>query len=182
MTNLDLKKLKRTIAQNKNRLYSAMEGDDFVNPDMLDYALSVIHSQNAYINALESNRGVGKLKARALVSPAIYKHFKDKYYATIGVAKKLKKEGISEADINSKIVFIAEYTEATDNANLEVKILEINGNYYHLRDDLSDLVLYKSLYDNHRAYVRDIDMFLSEVDKEKYPNVEQEYRFELVRY
>ena len=44
------------------------------------------------------------------------------------------------------------------------------------------LVLYKSLYDDAIPYVRPYDMFMSEVDKEKYPNVEQKYRLELVRY
>lgn len=181
MSSLTLKKLKKTIVENKNRLYNAMEVDDLVNPNMLDYALTVIHSQNAYINALEEVKGVSKNK-RELVSPAIYKHFKDKYYATVGVVKAIGGVSLSEEDIDSKIVLIAEYTEAKDSESLEVKIINLDGVYYHLRDDLSDLVLYKSLYDNHRAYVRDIDMFLSEVDKEKYPNVEQEYRFELVRY
>lgn len=41
-----------------------------------------------------------------------------------------------------------------------------------------DMVIYQDTNNNHKIYARPIDMFLSEVDKEKYPNVEQHYRFE----
>jgi len=41
------------------------------------------------------------------------------------------------------------------------------------------MVVYKSLYGDD-VYVRPYKMFNSKVDKEKYPNTEQEYRFELV--
>lgn len=41
------------------------------------------------------------------------------------------------------------------------------------------LVLYRALYGNGIRYVRPYDMFISPVDKVKYPNVKQEHRFEL---
>ncbi|MBP3431973.1 MAG: DUF1653 domain-containing protein [Clostridia bacterium] len=41
------------------------------------------------------------------------------------------------------------------------------------------LVLYRALYGSGKRYVRPYEMFMSKVDREKYPNVEQEYRFQL---
>ena len=41
------------------------------------------------------------------------------------------------------------------------------------------LVLYRALYGKGLRYVRPYEMFASKVDKQKYPNVEQEYRFQL---
>ena len=60
------------------------------------------------------------------------------------------------------------------------RILEIA---YHT-ETKEKLVVYQALYSNacmgidFGVYARPYDMFMSKVDKEKYPNIKQEYRFE----
>ncbi len=58
------------------------------------------------------------------------------------------------------------------------------GNLYEVKEIAihseteEKMVVYQALYGDNITYVRPYDSFVSKVDKEKYPDAEQEYRFE----
>lgn len=74
--------------------------------------------------------------------------------------------------------------------NMELKIKGIykhfKGDYYIVEDvaihseNKKEYVVYRGLYGDNQLYIRDKEMFLSLVDREKYPNCKQQYRFQLM--
>ncbi len=60
------------------------------------------------------------------------------------------------------------------------------GNLYYVEDlaknseDGKLYVIYRQLYGDNSLWIRPLDMFLSCVDHDKYPDIKQKYRFELI--
>lgn len=67
------------------------------------------------------------------------------------------------------------------------KYRHFKGNVYRVlaiakhSETLEELVVYEDTQGEHAVYARPIEMFISKVEKDKYPDVMQEYRFELIK-
>lgn len=104
-----------------------------------------------------------------------YEHFKGKEYITLCKSTPISLEKLAKSTININPIK-AIHTECEENICV---YRFINGEYHHLDTKCQDeLVIYMALYDTFKTYAREYDMFMSEVDKVKYPNIKQKYRLE----
>lgn len=71
-----------------------------------------------------------------------------------------------------------------DNPKPMQRYRHFKGNMYQVlslakdSESMEDVVVYQALYGDYQIFVRPLAMFMSEVDREKYPDVAQRYRFE----
>ncbi len=114
----------------------------------------------------------------------IYRHFKGKYYATLGVSKPIKEEEfgliISKSGLDKSIK--THYVYHTE-LERQLIVIQKDGELYHRGHNSEDeLVIYVPLYfSNYDMYARPKEMFLSKTDLNKHPEATQEYRMELVK-
>ena len=114
------------------------------------------------------------MKERKIKYPCIYRHFKGDFYATMGISIPCDVEKID-------VLTFARCVKTTHTEEEKTIIVYIDsvGNMVHSNKlEASNMVIYKSLYDDSGIYARPYDMFASEIDKEKYPNYLTKYRFE----
>lgn len=67
----------------------------------------------------------------------------------------------------------------TDDGDNTLKYLYIIQGFAKHTETEEELVIYQSLYSG-EVFARPLDMFISVVDHEKYPNIKQQYRLEIV--
>lgn len=108
-----------------------------------------------------------------LVVPGLYKHFKGQKYVTVGIATSIP--GIpKDLKIHRTVAIHTEHQR-------RISIWDMCGElrFYGEKED-EPLVVYVCITGKNvgKMYARPIQMFMSEVDREKYPTVEQNSRFE----
>lgn len=128
--------------------------------------------------------------------PAIYRHFKktkdgeDMIYAVSNISVPIPHD-----EINGILEEGMRYVVDMDVKSLATKILHFyhtelenhifiyrKGDKYYHSDTIEKekLVIYTGLYGGRDTYARPLPMFLSKVDKEKYPDADQQFRLERV--
>ena len=138
----------------------------FTNSDFFDEILTV--KEVMYV-----------LGQREIKPNQIYRHFKGNCYATLGISTPVNEDGFAELMNNISSYSYVYHTEL----GKQILIIHDSGEYYHRKSESKDeLVVYTPLYfTNYTLFARPKDMFLSKVNKEKYPDEKQEYRMELIK-
>ena len=102
----------------------------------------------------------------------------ESYYSVVIAVAKRAREISDELYENKQIL---------EQKPVKTAVEEFAARKYYIVEDVAYhsetkevYVVYRRLYDDNSLWIREKKMFLSEVDHEKYPEVKQKWRFELV--
>ena len=127
-------------------------------------------------------------REKCLKIPCIARHFKhelsnsypDYFYVVVGICEIKDLNALNEEE-NKKVKCLCWARDCNDHKSI-YPIYKYNGQFYinSYSNGLpkGSYVVYKTLYDD-KTYIREFNEFMSPVDKEKYPNIKQYWRFEL---
>lgn len=113
---------------------------------------------------------------REIKTNKMYKHFKGAYYFTLGISKP-----VNVLNSIGKFKFIrVKHTETHEEFDVLLN-LESKQMFHNYKISEATFVIYRNAYENvDTIWARDIEMFSSKVDEEKYPKFADKYRFEEV--
>ena len=115
-------------------------------------------------------------KPKTVIKGARYKHFKGNKY----LVQNFSNPNPFKGDLPMDIVMHCSFLDVLHTDGYPIRLLKHNGKLYHdPKITKENLVIYSNK--SGVIYARPIKEFLSEVDKVKYPNVEQQYRFEEIK-
>lgn len=92
--------------------------------------------------------------------------------------RKVNKKNIAEEIKPGDIV---QYFKRTDDMQANEYLYRIIAEAKHTETS-EYMVVYQAMYGDFQIYARPMAMFLSPVDKEKYPDAKQEFRFEKCQF
>ena len=119
---------------------------------------------------------------RKIVYPELYRHFKGRIYATIGIVIGITPEEL--ADIfkkNNTTIGCAHNVGVHSGTQREIAVLEIGNKFYYLnkRGDKEGLVMYRSIGTG-KVWLTPLKMFAEEASLEEQERYGQKYKFQIV--